>query len=87
MKNEITLDVFELQPPLPMDMALDAMEKLESGQYIKMIHRMEPHPLYNILFDNGYKYKVKTINNQFEIFIWKAVDKTADQLVKNIFKN
>ena len=87
MNSEIILDVFELNPPLPMDMALDAMEKLEKGQYIKMIHRMEPHPLYNILFDEGYKYRVNMIDDQFIIYIWKAVDKTADKIVKNILSH
>ena len=84
MNNEITLDVSELQPPLPMEMALDAIDKLDSGQYIKMIHRMQPHPLYTILFENGFKYKVNTNNNLFEIYIWKAVDKTAEQLVSDL---
>lgn len=87
MNNEITLDVSELEPPLPMEMALNAMDKLEPGQYIKMIHRMEPHPLYNILFDNGYKYKTIFNDIQFEIYMWKSSDKDADALIKELLKN
>jgi len=84
MDNEITLDVSELQPPLPMEMALDAIDKLDHGQYIKMIHRMQPHPLYTILFENGYKYKVNINDDLFEIYIWKAIDKAAEQQVNDL---
>jgi len=84
MDNEITLDVSELQPPLPMEMALDAIDKLDHGQYIKMIHRMQPHPLYTILFENGYKYKVSINDDLFEIYIWKAIDKAAEQQVNDL---
>lgn len=83
MNSEIILDVSLLPPPLPMEMAMDAMEKIEPGQYIKMIHRMQPHPLYTLLFENGYKYKTLPKEELFEIYIWKAVDKVAEQLVKD----
>ena len=86
MSNVIILDVSMLQPPLPMDMALDAIDKLESGQYIKMLHRMQPHPLYNILMDNGFKYKVHTGNELIEIYIWKAADKPTGFFIKDLLK-
>jgi uncharacterized protein (DUF2249 family) len=84
MSNEVILDVSELQPPLPMEMAMDAIDALKQGQYIKMIHRMQPHPLYTILFENGFKYKVAENNDLFNIYIWKAADKEADKQVKNL---
>lgn len=78
----IVLDVSEMQAPKPMELVLEAMENLQDSQYIKMIHRMQPHPLYNILLDNGYRYKVDNANGLFNIFIWKASDKTAEASVK-----
>lgn len=85
MAKEIVLDVHELQPPEPMEKALDAIEKLGDGEYIKMIHRMQPFPLYNILFDNGFKHLVKDgENNTFDIYIWKATDKDSEQTIKQL---
>lgn len=81
--NAIILNTCEMQPPKPMELVMEAMEKLTTGQYIKMIHRMEPHPLYNILLDNGYRYKVDTSSGLFDIYIWKASDKIAGQSVKD----
>lgn len=87
MSNEIILNVSELPAPLPMEMALDALDQLSQGQYIKMIHRMQPHPLYNILFETGYKYKHIMSDDLIEIYIWKATDKIAEQRAKEIIEN
>lgn len=82
-ETEIIVDVSELPPPKPMEIVLDALDEIKPGQYIRMIHRMEPHPLYNILMDNGYRYKVDVSTGLIHIFIWKSVDKTAENLVKS----
>ncbi len=85
MAKEIVLDVHELQPPAPMEQALEAIDKLVEGEYIKIIHRMQPFPLYNILFDNGFKHLVKdgTVST-YDIYIWRAIDKEAEEAVKAI---
>lgn len=80
--NAIILNTCEMQPPQPMELVMEALGKLSPGQYIKMIHRMEPHPLYNILLDNGYRYKVDTSTGLFNIYIWKSTDKIAGEQVK-----
>ena len=85
MAIEILLDVHDMQPPAPMELALDAVQKLQPGEYIKMIHRMQPFPLYNILFDNGFKHKVVTGTvSAFDIYIWKAADKATGQAIEKI---
>ncbi len=85
MSNEIVVDVHALQPPEPMEMALDALDKLAEGDYIRMIHRMQPTPLYRILDENGFRYKVVSGTvSAFDIFIWRASDKAAQQAVKAI---
>lgn len=81
-RSPIELDVSDMQPPKPMELVLEAMDELHDCQYIKMIHRMEPHPLYNVLLDNGFRYKVETNNGLFNIYIWKASDKVAAESVK-----
>jgi hypothetical protein len=80
---EIILDVHQLQPPAPMDLALDALEKLQPGDHIKMIHRMQPFPLYKILDENGFRHRVVAGTlSAFDIYIWKGSDKEAAAAVK-----
>lgn len=85
MAKEIVLDVHKLQPPQPMELVLDAIGKLAEGEYLKIIHRMQPFPLYSILFDKGFKFLVKdgTVS-AFDIYIWCATDKEAEEAVKAI---
>lgn len=82
MCKEIVLDVHELQPPAPMEMAMDVLTKLKQGEYIKMIHRMQPFPLYDILLDNSFRYKVEDGEHGFNIYIWHAKDKTTGEHIK-----
>jgi uncharacterized protein (DUF2249 family) len=85
MPTEILLDVHDMQPPAPMELAMDALQKLKDGEYIKMIHRMQPFPLYNILYDNGFQYKVTTGTvSAFDIYIWKVSDKASAQVIQKI---
>ena len=78
MELELILNVSELEPPEPLERVLDAIETLQSGQYVRMLHNREPYPLYAILEDTGFKYRVcegqETI---FEIFIWRRNDAAA----------
>ncbi|MCW9013999.1 MAG: DUF2249 domain-containing protein [Gammaproteobacteria bacterium] len=84
MSKEIVLDVHELQPPAPMEMALDALDKMTEGEYLKMIHRMQPFPLYNILFENGFKYEAREGDAGFDIYIWHAKDKATEAFIKQL---
>ena len=84
MSKEIVLDVHELQPPAPMEMALDALDKLQDGEYLKMIHRMQPFPLYNILFENGFKYLAREGESGFDIYIWHARDKATEAFIEQL---
>ena len=87
MDREIILDVHELQPPEPMQRALDALDKLSEGQYLKIIHRMQPFPLYDILLDNGFKYKVTNGRiSAFDIYVWRAKDQEVEKIIKTILE-
>lgn len=84
MSKEIVLDVHNLPPPAPMEAAMDALDKLANGEYIKMIHRMQPFPLYGILVENGFNYKVQEGAAGFDIYIWHAGDTVTEQFLKDI---
>ncbi|MCW8935656.1 MAG: DUF2249 domain-containing protein [Gammaproteobacteria bacterium] len=83
MCKEILIDVHEMQPPEPMDVVMKGLDNLNQGEYIKMIHRMQPHPLYDVLLDNGFRYKVTNGEYGFDIYIWFAKDKKTGEFVKS----
>jgi len=85
MSREILLEVHELQPPLPMELALDALDKLQPGEYIKMVHRMQPFPLFKILDENGFRYRITASDTSaFDIYIWYASDRETGQAIKQM---
>lgn len=84
MAKEIMLDVHDLQPPGPMEQALDALDKLAAGEYLKMVHRMQPFPLFNILTENNFRYRVKPGEKGFDIYIWKMSDTDSEQAINNM---
>lgn len=82
MQHEITLNVSDLEPPEPLERVLDATEKLQAGQYVRMLHNREPYPLYTILEDTGFRYLVREGQETiFEIFIWRRNDDVASAAV------
>jgi len=50
----IVIDGRELQPPEPMERTLAALEELREGDDILLLLYCQPHPLFNILRNNGY---------------------------------
>jgi len=83
MSKEIILDVHELLPPEPLDLTLEILAKLKQGEYVKMMHCMQPFPLYDILLENGFKYEVREGMYGFDIYIWYARDKTTGSYIKS----
>ena len=50
----IVIDGREMQPPEPLERTLEALEKLSEGDDILLLLYCQPHPLFNILMNNGY---------------------------------
>jgi len=84
MCKEILMNVHDMEPPEPLDVAMKGLENLKHGEYIRMIHRMQPHPLYEILLDSGFRYKVTNGEFGFDIYIWFAKDKKTGDFVKTL---
>ena len=83
MSREILLEVHELAAPQPMELVLDALDQLVPGEYIRMVHRMQPFPLYKILDENGFRYKVAPGEiSAFDIYIWHAKDKQTGRVIQ-----
>ena len=84
MKNEIILDVSTLEPCEPLEKALAAIEVLQKGQFLRMLHRMEPHPLYAILKERQFDWSTQPgKKTPIEIFIWHKNDPIAAEQVQN----
>ena len=52
----IVIDGRELQPPEPMERTLEALDRLGEGDDILLLLYCQPHPLFNILRNNGYTW-------------------------------
>ena len=46
---EHLLDVSTLEPCEPLELTLSATRDLSTGDYLKVVHRREPHPLFPLL--------------------------------------
>jgi len=83
MINERVLDVSQLEPCEPMERILAAIPSLCQGEYLRVWHRMEPHPLYAILEREGFAWLTQPGQTvPVEIYIWLRSDAEAEAAVK-----
>ena len=74
---EILLDVSDLEPCEPLERSLAAAE-LPEGRYLRIFHRREPFPLYDLLAAGGFRHATRPgTRTPYEIFVWRAVDDDA----------
>ena len=52
--TEHLIDGRELQPPEPMERTLETLDQLPDGDEVLLLLYCQPHPLFNILRNNGY---------------------------------
>ena len=50
------IDDRELQPPEPLELALMALDTLPDDEELTMLLYCQPHPLFDILKRNGYRW-------------------------------
>ena len=50
------IDGREMQPPEPMERTLAALDTLVEGDDLLLLLYCQPHPLFNILRQNGYTW-------------------------------
>ena len=85
MGPEHYLDVRELEPPEPLEQALAALRTLRPGDYLRMLHRREPFPLYRLLEQDGFRYVTRdSAASPFEILIWRTDDAAAERAVRQL---
>ncbi|BAP56065.1 hypothetical protein THII_1768 [Thioploca ingrica] len=83
MKLRRILDVSQLEPCEPLERVLATLPTLQPGEYLQVLHRMEPHLLYPILTRTGYAWKTKSGQTTLiEIYIWRSDDHQAQLAVQ-----
>lgn len=80
-KFERILDVSTLDPCEPLQRILEALQALKQGEYLRVLHRMEPLPLYQILSQQGFAwYLKKGEKTPIELFIWQMSDQESAKI-------
>ena len=70
---EQLLDVSMLEPCEPMEQTLAAIQQLQPGDHLRVLHRREPHPLFPMLERAGFAWHCRAVGEtNYEIFIWQA---------------
>jgi uncharacterized protein (DUF2249 family) len=54
---EVVIDGREMQPPEPLEKALAALDALPAGGELTLLLYCQPHPLFNILRNNGFAWQ------------------------------
>lgn len=70
MKQEILVDARGLEPPEPLELVLDALDRLEAGGRVRFLIHQAPLPLYPILDRLGYRHAIHLLaDGSYEILI------------------
>lgn len=80
MSTEITLDAREMEPPQPFEQATEILRQLQPGQYLRMLHRRAPYPLFE--FSQAMELACEVLENSpatYEIIFYFPTDKQALQ--------
>jgi hypothetical protein len=85
MLNEKFLDASGMEPPAPFEQALALLTGLQPGEYLRMVHRMIPYPLFDYCHEHKLEYRVqhgKTAS--YDILIWHRQD---TELISRLFED
>ena len=74
----VSLDVRALPPPEPLERILEALDRLPEGGRLRVWHRREPFPLYDLLRRMGYAWETSGEAGHFEIQIWRLPESAGE---------
>jgi hypothetical protein len=78
MLVETTLDARDMAPPEPFDKATAILRQLQQGQYLRMLHRRVPYPLFEFCRAMSLDYSVnEDATVACEVIIYFPADKQA----------
>ena len=59
MPEPRVVDGRDLLPPEPLELTMAALETLPPGEELLVLLYCQPHPLYAVLDQNGYRYRAE----------------------------
>lgn len=66
------VDARYLEPPEPFVRTMDMLDTLADGEKMQLLLFREPHPLYRVLAQNGYRHESNLeADGTFVITIWR----------------
>ncbi|MCP4075053.1 MAG: DUF2249 domain-containing protein [Gammaproteobacteria bacterium] len=72
-----------LEPPEPMEKALDVIETLQSGDYLSMLFPLQPVPLFALLKQYGIDYFSRPgYGDAWEVLVWRDGDRKAEEAMR-----
>lgn len=72
-KSDRVIDARYLEPPEPFVKTMEALDAIPAGGKLLLLLFREPHPLYRVLDQNGYRHETEQVaDGTFEILIWRA---------------
>lgn len=67
-RSERVVDARFLEPPEPMERALEAIDELAPGECLRVLIHREPFPLYRVMLQLGYSRTTRELpDGTFEI--------------------
>ncbi len=76
--SERRIDVSGLEPCEPLERTLAAAAELAPGEYLRVLHRREPLPLFPLLEKLGCAWRCQPGSvTPYEVLIWRADDPVA----------
>ena len=91
--EEILLDATAMEPPEPLQRATSILQQLERGQYLRMLHRRLPYPLFESCEQLEISYRhfagqardqKNTHANKCVILFWRSDDAAMQELCRQI---
>lgn len=80
----VILDVSELAPPAPMQAIVAALSTLATGQVLKVHHRREPVPLYDVLQKQHISWRHQQLADaEHVLLLWQQQDEQAEKLAES----
>ncbi len=72
-KTPHVVDARFLEPPEPFVKTMEALDALPAGARLLLLLYREPHPLYRVLDQNGYRHETELASDgTFEVLIWRG---------------
>lgn len=83
--TEILLDATTLEPPEPLKRALQILQHLQPGQYLRMLHRRLPYPLFDACKQIGIEHRhLADERSTWIILFWRSDDSATAEYCEQL---